>query len=241
MSHIILTGATGLAGSAILHYCLSSSLIAKISILSRRPVDQGTGNPKVNVIIHKDFESYPPELLAELSDATACIWAQGISAIGMKESDYTKITVDYPLAAAQAFAGLNGGSSFRFIYVSGDRADPSGGYPQMWSRIKGRAETLLLDMNKSTPSFAVYNVRPAIMDPGNNWTAQRTKSVKDKTIGVAAALLRPIAPSQVTPLDKFSQVLVSLAVGDGRPVPEGKGVIEGRTLLNTALRRMAGI
>ncbi|KAF3905044.1 hypothetical protein AA313_de0205796 [Arthrobotrys entomopaga] len=86
----------------------------------------------------------------------------------MKESDYTEITVDYPIAAAQAFSTLNDGAPFNFIYVSGDHADPSGKYPQMWARVKGRAESLLLDMTKKTPSFSVYNVRPSFMDPGDN-------------------------------------------------------------------------
>ncbi|KAK6513549.1 hypothetical protein TWF281_005172 [Arthrobotrys megalospora] len=242
MSHIILTGATGLAGSAILHYCLASPLVSRVSILSRRAVEQGRDNPKVNVIIHEDFKTYPPEVLASLSDAAGCIWAQGISAIGMKESDYTEITVEYPLAAAQAFAAMNTERPFNFIYVSGDRADPSGRYPQMWSRVKGRAETLLLDLSKADPHFSVYNVRPAVMDPGNNWTAQRSKTTRDNILRGVVKVLEPLAPSQVSPLGKLSEVLVSLATGDGAPVPEGKGVLEeGRTILNTALRRMAGV
>ncbi|KAF3905088.1 hypothetical protein AA313_de0209781 [Arthrobotrys entomopaga] len=64
MSHIVLTGAIGLAGSAVLHYCLNSPLVSRISVLSRRAVDLGAGNEKLNCIVHKDFKTYPPEVLA---------------------------------------------------------------------------------------------------------------------------------------------------------------------------------
>lgn len=113
MAHVILTGATGTAGAAVLDRALRSPAISRVSILSRRPVKRAEGQPKANVIIHKDYESYPQELLDQLQGATGCVWAQGISSRGMKERDYEKITVDYPVAAAKAFAGL--GPKMNFV------------------------------------------------------------------------------------------------------------------------------
>jgi aspartate-semialdehyde dehydrogenase len=72
--HLILTGATGLVGSGVLHYMISTP-----NILSRRPVTQAEGHEKVKVIIHKDYTTYPSELLAQLKDADGVVWAQGIS------------------------------------------------------------------------------------------------------------------------------------------------------------------
>ena len=80
MAHIILTGCTGTAGSAVLARCIASSSISRISVLSRRPVKQATGVDKVNVIIHKDFKVYPNDLLEQLKGAVGCVWALGVPA-----------------------------------------------------------------------------------------------------------------------------------------------------------------
>jgi hypothetical protein len=77
--HLVLTGATGLVGSAVLHQMLVSPTVSKISILSRRPVAQAEGQPKAQVIIHKNFAEYPPQLLEQLKDVDGVVWAQGIS------------------------------------------------------------------------------------------------------------------------------------------------------------------
>jgi uncharacterized protein YbjT (DUF2867 family) len=77
--HLILTGATGLVGSGVLHYMISTPTTTKVSVLSRRPVTQAEGHEKVKVIIHKDYTTYPSELLAQLKDADGVVWAQGIS------------------------------------------------------------------------------------------------------------------------------------------------------------------
>lgn len=79
--HLILTGATGLVGSGVLDAMLKMKDVTKISILSRRPVPMADDakDPRVNVIINKDFEKYDPTLLSQLSGATGCVWALGIS------------------------------------------------------------------------------------------------------------------------------------------------------------------
>jgi uncharacterized protein YbjT (DUF2867 family) len=85
--HLILTGATGLVGSAALQHMLALETVTKISILSRRPVAMAEGNPKVNTIIHKDFNTYPSEILEQLKGAEGCIWAQGISIINASSTE----------------------------------------------------------------------------------------------------------------------------------------------------------
>lgn len=79
--HLILTGATGLVGSAVLDAMIKMKDVTKISVLSRRPVKmaEDAKDPRVNVIIHKDFEKYDAEVLSKLSGADGCIWALGIS------------------------------------------------------------------------------------------------------------------------------------------------------------------
>lgn len=79
--HLILTGATGLCGSAVLDDMIKRKDVTKISIISRRPVKmaEDSKDPRINVILHKDFEKYDAELLNRLEGAIGCVWALGIS------------------------------------------------------------------------------------------------------------------------------------------------------------------
>ena len=77
--HLILTGATGLVGSAVLSAMINMTEVSKISILSRRPVKMAEviNDPRINVILHNDFTIYDAEVLAQLEGANGCVWALG--------------------------------------------------------------------------------------------------------------------------------------------------------------------
>lgn len=79
--HLILTGATGLCGSGVLDAMIKMKEVTKISILSRRPVRmaEDANDPRINVILHKDFENYDSDLLKQLKGASGVVWALGIS------------------------------------------------------------------------------------------------------------------------------------------------------------------
>ncbi len=89
--HLILTGATGLVGSACLRAMLASADVTRISVLSRRPVpmveetiekeQEPRGKEKkkeVRVLIHEDFGAYDAALLEKLRGARGCVWALGV-------------------------------------------------------------------------------------------------------------------------------------------------------------------
>lgn len=96
--HLILTGATGLVGSAVLDAMIKTKDITKISIISRRPVKmaEDAKDPRINVILHKDFEKYDSDLLNQLRGATGCVWALGISqnAVG---KEYVMFPFSFPI------------------------------------------------------------------------------------------------------------------------------------------------
>ena len=50
---VILTGATGMVGEAVLHECLQHEAIAQILVINRRPC--GVTHPKLKEIIHTNF------------------------------------------------------------------------------------------------------------------------------------------------------------------------------------------
>lgn len=69
---VILTGCTGFIGNGIMQECIANPEVTSIIALSRR--DLPITNPKIKVVIMKDFLSYSEEVLKELSGADACIW-----------------------------------------------------------------------------------------------------------------------------------------------------------------------
>ena len=248
--HLILTGATGLVGSAVLAHILSlpAGQVTRLSILSRKPVlmAEAANKPNIKYIQHNDFSSYPPELLQELKGADGVIWALGISQTEVNKEDYIKITKNYTLEAAKAFSGLS--DNFKFVYVSGEGATLKPGlFTPIFGRVKGETEAALLEMGKSTPSLKVFSARPAAVDPYAQpevlkaVAAKRTAmmfKVGDRTL---LPVLRACYPSMVSPTKDLGRVLTDLAMGNGEPL-EGTGIEgEGRTIRNTGLRRLSGI
>ena len=81
MAHLILTGATGLVGSAVLVNLIArpATEVSKVTILGRREHPLVKDNPRFESIVHKDFNTYDAELLERMKGASGVIWAQGIS------------------------------------------------------------------------------------------------------------------------------------------------------------------
>lgn len=180
--HLVLTGATGLVGSAVLDAMLHTQGITKISILSRRPVPQAEASqdPRINVIIHKDFMRYDASVLEQLRDASGCVWALGISQTQVTADEYVAITKDYTLAAARAFAEIPRGTPddavttttgktnapFRFVYVSGEGATQNPGrFSAIFARVKGETETKLSEITTELAGkIHADSARPAFVD-----------------------------------------------------------------------------
>jgi hypothetical protein len=142
MIHLILTGTTGLVGASVLSHILSlpatsTPVIHKLLTVTRstsipwlsdKP-SAGTPNinkhTKIEVIEHKEFSSYPPELLEKLNGADACIWSLSVSQNNVSTEQHTMIMKEYSTAAAKALASLTDGSEgpkFEFTYISGEGA-----------------------------------------------------------------------------------------------------------------------
>ncbi|KAI8936072.1 hypothetical protein NX059_007572 [Plenodomus lindquistii] len=240
--HLILTGATGLVGSSVLHNMLAQESISRISILSRRPVAMAEGHDKAKVIIHKDFNTYDKALLEELKDAHGCVWAQGVSQNDVNKQQYIEITHDYPLAAAKAFATLHPDRPFTFVYVSGEGVTQTPGmFTQLYGRVKGQAESALVDLGKQNPMFKAFNVRPAVVDPANHpeihpFIPNQAAFKRWVTSGVGA-----VYQSMHTPTQPMGRIMTELAMSQGEPLEGSDMGMGGRMVPNVALRRMAGL
>jgi uncharacterized protein YbjT (DUF2867 family) len=71
---VIVTGVTGFIGGEVLSQCLKNSSVTSIIALSRRTLPNPIKDPKLEVVVMKDFNSYPDSVLKQLSGADACIW-----------------------------------------------------------------------------------------------------------------------------------------------------------------------
>ena len=191
--HLILTGATGLVGTAVLHHILSlpatspiAQKISRVSIISRRPeipLLQHPDRPRQNtftrieVLPHKDFKDYEKDgLLGKLQEQkdekVGVIWALGLSqSLVSSEEEYDEITRVYPLEAAKAFSQSLGATQVNFVYVSGEGANPSPGFmTPLFGRVKGRTETEMIELMHNQQygkTLKVFNVRPGGVDAGS--------------------------------------------------------------------------
>lgn len=189
--HLILTGATGLVGSAVLHHILSlpatsplAQKITRLSIISRREIpllqhpDRPTQNTftKVEVLQHSDFKDYNKDGLldklrsGEDNEKVGVVWALGVSQTLVSEQQYKEITNVYTIEAAKAFATGLDAKQVNFVYVSGEGANPKPGFmTPLFGRVKGQTEVELINLMKIEPFSKVLrclSARPGGVDAG---------------------------------------------------------------------------
>jgi uncharacterized protein YbjT (DUF2867 family) len=152
---VILFGASGMVGQAVLQECLRSDEVEGVLSIGRRASRQQ--HPKLREIVHQDFADFF-EIEGELSGYDACFFCLGVSSLGMKERDYRWVTYEFALAAARTLARLNPGMTF--IYVSGAGTDSSGAGSTMWARVKGQTENAIFELFPKAYAF-----RPAYIQP----------------------------------------------------------------------------
>jgi len=136
---ILLFGATGTAGGAVLSACLSAPVVAEIRAVVRRPLTKT--HAKLRAFIHSDFLDYSP--IAEAFNAVdACLFCLGVSVTQVSKDDYQKITHDYTLAAARMLQTRSPQAAFH--YISGQGTRP--GSRMFWSRVKAQTELDLMNV-----------------------------------------------------------------------------------------------
>ncbi|KAM0326631.1 hypothetical protein ACHAQA_006500 [Verticillium albo-atrum] len=253
--HLILTGATGLVGSGVLDAMIKMKDVTKISILARRPVPmaEAANDPRINVILHTDFNSYGPEVLSQLKGAKGVVWALGISQNLVSKEDYVKITKDFTLAAAEAFAPLaSADDPFRFIYVSGEGATQSPGrFTPIFGRVKGETETLLSELRATHPGLLTESVRPAGVDAGHHPAIQPYIPNPGFLHNAMTTVLMPpitlFAKGWHSPTEPLGKFLTGMAMGkyDTQLAAGGQGVLPlkggSRIVENVGFRRIFGL
>jgi hypothetical protein len=193
----IITGATGMVGEGVLHECLNHPDVDAVLVINRRPC--GVIHPKLKEIIHTDFFDLSP-IADKLSGYNACYFCLGVSSVGMKESEYYKLTYTLTLHVANTLSILNKGMVF--CYVSGAGTDSTEKGKMMWARVKGKTENDVMKL----PFKTTFAFRPAFMLP--------TKGLKNvlpfyKYITWLYPVVRPLFPNYFGTLKEVGLAMVN--------------------------------
>jgi hypothetical protein len=141
-----------------------------------------------------------------LTGFDACFFCVGVSALGMSEAEYTRLTYDLTLGVARTL--LRTSPDLTFVYVSGTGTDSSEKGRMMWARVKGRTENALLSM----PFRAAYMFRPgAIMPLHGIRSSTRWYNLAYAVIGPIYPLLRRIAPTMITTTEQLGRAMIAVA------------------------------
>lgn len=136
---LLITGATGLIGSAVVKEALASQEMTELILAVRQPIP--ATDPRISQVLVKDFLQIAA-LTESIRKADALIWCLGISQTQVSRSAYEKITYDFTVAMARACLEHN--PAIRFVFVSGDGADRTEKSRTLFKKLKGRAENALL-------------------------------------------------------------------------------------------------
>ena len=197
---VIIFGATGMVGQGALRESLLAADVEQVLSVGRRPT--GVRHPKLREVTLDDVGDLTP-IEDELRGYDACFYCLGVSSVGLDEAAYTRISYDYPVAAAHLLAGLN--PALTFVYVSGAGTKPDG--RPMWARVKARTE---IEVIKTFPNG--YGFRPGFIQPTHGATSKT--GLYRATYALTAPLipvLFKIAPKYVTSTDRLGRAMLRAA------------------------------
>ena len=150
---IILFGASGMVGAGALREALNAPDVESVLSIGRRSC--GVQHPKLRELLLADLFDFAA-VEPQLAGYDGCLWAVGISSVGVDEAAYARVTEELTLAWARALLRLN--PEFSFCYCSGAGAGGSA----MWARVRQRVERALQQM----PFRHAGVVRPGFIQPG---------------------------------------------------------------------------
>jgi hypothetical protein len=211
----IITGATGMVGEGVLHECLLSDEVEQVLVINRKPC--GITHPKLKEIIHANFYDFSP-IESQLQNYNACFFCLGVTSLGKKEPEYTKLTYDLTTHVADTLVKYN--KDMVFCYVSGGGTDQTEKGKLMWARVKGRTENHLL----SLPFKAAYMFRPGYIQP--------TKGLKNTLkaynyIDWLYPVFKKLMPKHVCTLREIGLAMIhTVTKGYNKTILDSKDIVE---------------
>jgi uncharacterized protein YbjT (DUF2867 family) len=191
---VIITGATGMVGEGVLFECLRNKTVTEVLMINRRHYE--LQHPKLKELLVLDFFKLN-EYADQLQGYDACFFCAGVTSIGKKEPEYTKLTYDTTLAFAKALVQCS--SNMVFTYVSGSHTDSTEQGRVMWARVKGRTENDLAKLGFK----AAYNFRPGVMIPfegQKNWKS---------SYKIIAKAIKLFVPKSVLSIQEVGRAMIN--------------------------------
>jgi len=134
----------------------------------------------------------------------ACIWAVGVSAVGMDEASYTKVTEELTLLWARALLERN--PNLSFCYCSAVGADGSA----MWARVRRRVEQQL----EAMPFRHAGCARPGYIQPGPGIKSKvRLYQAFIVMVKPVSGLLVRFLPSLATTSERLGRAMLRVVQG----------------------------
>lgn len=199
---VILFGASGMVGQGALRELLLDSEVEAVLSVGRSA--SGQHDPKLKELLQADVGDLQM-LEGELRGYDACLFCLGVSAVGMSEPEYKRVTYDLTLRVAQTLERLN--PKVTFVYVSGGGTDSTERGGVMWARVKGATENALLSM----PFEHAYMLRPGFIRPLHGVVSKtRWYRVLYALVGPVYPALKRLFPGQVTTTEELGRAMLQL-------------------------------
>ncbi len=200
---VILFGATGMVGQGVLRECLLDRDVESVLAVGRSESEKQ--HEKLQQRVLRDLTDLSP-IAADLPGLDACFFCLGVSAAGMTEADYRRITYDLTMAVARTLAASS--PAMTFIYVSGTGTDSTARGRSMWARVKGETENALLEL----PFKASYMFRPGFIQPLHG-IVSKTKLYRAiyAMMGPLYPLLNALLPNYVTTTERVGRAMIEVA------------------------------
>ena len=196
--NVILFGASGMVGQAVLRECLLDKSVERVSSIGRRA--SGQSHAKLREIILPDLFDFSIDQ-AELKAFDACLFCLGVSSVGMDPAEYKRLTFDLTIGWASLLARSN--PLMTFVYVSGAGTGGSA----KWAQIKGRTENELLKLFPSS-----YMIRLGALRPMHGEVSKtRWTRVGYLVVRPILPLIAAVAPSAIISSEELGRAMLHLA------------------------------
>ena len=215
--NVLLFGATGMVGQAAMRECLLDADVQHVVAVGRNATSQR--HAKLRALVVPDLMDLA-SVESQLRGFDACIYCIGVSALGMSEQQYGRVTYDLALTIARTVVRLN--PRLTFVYVSGKGTDSTEQGATMWARVKGRTENALLRL----PCAAAYMFRPGVIVPlhgiqSRTWWYRVLYAI----VAPISSILMRAFPHSVTTTEQLGRAMLTVARrGYATPVLETRDI-----------------
>jgi len=211
---VILFGATGMVGQAVLRECLRDDEVESVLAIGRRSANQT--HTKLSELVLEDMFDFGGAQF-DSREFDACFFCLGVTSAGMNEAEYTRLTFDLTIGWARVMARIN--PEMTFTYVSGAGT----GSRVMWAQVKGRTENALLELFPNAYMFRLGALR-----------AMHGEVSKTRWTGIAYSLTNPflpftrkILPGSVVTTEELGRAMIRVArTGAAKHVLKNRAMIE---------------